>query len=77
MQIDHVPLKPLVAGDSVFADAQIRRVIADGDEFVVGLQLIALEQTPEGKRALRLIGEKVGECQRQTLRQMAPSGAAR
>ncbi len=58
---------------SVFADAEIRHVAHDNGEIVVGLQFVGLEQTHDGRQILRIIGGKVTELQRMSLRTMAPS----
>jgi c-di-GMP-binding flagellar brake protein YcgR len=61
-------------GEGLFADARIRHIAPEDDQFVVGLQFIGLEQTAKGKDALRLIGAKVTEFQRLGLHEMTSSG---
>ena len=62
-------------GKGLFADARIRHIVPEDDQFVVGLQFVGLEQTDKGKDALRLIGAKVTEFQRLGLHEMTSSGA--
>ncbi|HUU21590.1 MAG TPA: hypothetical protein VM389_03560, partial [Phycisphaerae bacterium] len=57
--------------ESVFADAQIRHVAAQDEDVAVGLQFVGLEQSDEGRQALRLIGSKVSEFQRLAPRETA------
>ena len=62
-------------GDGLFADARIRHIVPEDDQYVVGLQFIGLEQTDKGKDAIRLIGAKATEFQRLGLHEMTSSGA--
>jgi len=58
--------------ETVFADAQIRHVAPEDEGIAVGLQFVGLEQSDEGRQALRLIGSKVSEFQRLAPRETAP-----
>jgi c-di-GMP-binding flagellar brake protein YcgR len=49
--------------EAVFADAVARHVLSADAQATVGFQFLGLEQTDEGKAALRLIAEKVAEYQ--------------
>lgn len=62
-------------GDGLFADARIRHIVPEDDQSVVGLQFVGLEQTDEGRDAIRLIGTKSSEFQRLGLHEMTSSGA--
>jgi c-di-GMP-binding flagellar brake protein YcgR len=50
--------------ESIYADAQLRQVVLEGvEQWTVGLQFVALAQSPEGREALMFIGRKVSEFQ--------------
>lgn len=50
--------------ETVYADAQFRHLQEDNGEIQMGFQFLGLDQTDEGRQALRLISERVEEFQR-------------
>jgi hypothetical protein len=51
------------AGEAVYADAQFRHALVEGDHSVMGFQFVGLGQTNEGKEALRLVSQRVSQFQ--------------
>ena len=50
--------------ESVYADAQLRHVAAEGSgQWSIGFQFVGLTQTAEGRETLKFIGQKVTEFQ--------------
>ena len=50
--------------ESVYANAQLRHVAAEGSgQWSIGFQFVGLTQTAEGRETLKFIGQKVTEFQ--------------
>lgn len=50
--------------ETVFGDLQLRHIAADGDNTILGLQLLGLEQTSDGRKAIAVLGRRITEFQR-------------
>jgi c-di-GMP-binding flagellar brake protein YcgR len=59
--------------ERLYLDGMIRHVICNEPGTQLGIQFVALEQSPEGRRSMRFISGKVSEYQRINLQQMAPA----